>query len=67
MKKPLSRAYHDTVAMFAVDNIRFSEQGLELLAAVDRGEISRERAIEMIEARARAYAQASANMRSEKE
>jgi len=54
-----SRTTNQTLALLAVDNIYPSKAGLELFAAVDRGEMSAAEAKESVKARARAYGAAS--------
>lgn|GEM_PF-6062613 len=51
--RELSNAYYATIGSFAVDNIHFSKDGLALLAAVDRGELSEEDAVAFIIERAK--------------
>lgn len=50
-----SRTANQTLALLAVDNIYLNKQGLDLLAAVDRGELSTAEAKEAVRSRARAY------------
>ena len=50
-----SWAASQSLAILAVDNIRPSKQGIELLQAIDRGEITPNQAIEAILQRAANY------------
>ncbi len=58
-----SRTTNQTLALLAVDNIYPSKAGLELFAAVDRGEMSAADAKESVKARARAYGSATTTVR----
>jgi hypothetical protein len=51
-----SRSAKQTLGLLAVDNIHLSSQGLNLFAAVDRGEMTTDDAKEAIKKRAYAYA-----------
>lgn len=53
--RTFTRSANQTLALLAVDNIYLSKSGLDLFAAVDRGEVSIADAKESIKARAHAY------------
>lgn len=54
-----SRSANQTLVLLAVDNIYLNKQGLELFAAVDRGDMSTAEAKHIIRIRSRAYGAAS--------
>lgn len=54
-----SPSANQTLALLAVDNIHLNKQGLELFAAVDRGDMSTAEAKDIIKNSARAYGAAS--------